>query len=159
MEIRVFKDKNYNEIEKLSKKIISAYDYLKYDAENTPDFIEDSKKDFKEIFGFSKYVEDYNYNHNTNYIYCHYSAKDSIDIAGYNKMFFIDSNIDYVNPQYNIDIRQISQNLYELYGEEKEDLDLYIIDENTALYIDNLSIDMRDEEITWGSLSGYVLTK
>lgn len=141
------------------EKIISAYDYLKYDADNIPDFIEDSKKDFKEIFGFPKYVEDYNYNYNTNYTYCIYSAKNSIDIAGYNKMIYIDSNIDSENPQYNIDIRQIAQNLYDLYGEEKEDLDLYIIDENTALYITRLRIDIRNEEITGGNLSGYVLTK
>ena len=66
---------------------------------------------------------------------------------------------DSENPQYGIDVRQIAKNLYDLYGEEKEDLDLYIIDENTALYIDRFSIDMKDEEITGGSLRGYVLTK
>ena len=36
-----------------AQKIISAYEYLKYDAEKTPDFIPDSKKSIQEIFGFT----------------------------------------------------------------------------------------------------------
>ena len=132
-----------------AERIISSYEYLKYDAKNVPDFIKHSDKSIEEIFGFEKYIE------NDNYKYCTYRSKDTIDITPYNKMVYIDTG----NIPYDIDIKQIAKNLYYLYGTDYGELDLYIIDENMALYIERLSFDMRDDEITYFSLSGYVLTK
>ncbi len=134
-----------------AERIISSYEYLKYDADNIPDFIKDSDKSIEEIFGFEKYIKD------DNYKYCIYSAKDSIDITAYNKMVVIDTGTEKL--PYDIDVKQIAKNLYDLYGTEKEDLDLYIIDENTALYIESLRFDVRDEEITFYYLKGYALIK
>ena len=152
---------NENVSEEDTKIISSAYYYLKNNADKVPDFIEDPDKTFKEIFG----VEGYNRYTNSNITYANYETKDTVDISGYKTM--IDTSyyyedvfeVEHDGKKYNIDLKQISKQLYDQYGEGNKELDLYIVDENISLYFSNLQITVDNGEITYIYFDGYALLK
>ena len=151
---------NENVSKEDATKIISAYQYLKYDAEKVPEFIPDKDKDLKEIFGFaSDLYED------IDRIYCSFSTKDSVDISGYSQMITAPYHDNYIikiehnNQQFQIDIKKIARQLYDEYGTNNELLDIYKVDENTGLYIRNLNSQLENDEIVYCYLNGYVLFK
>ena len=151
---------NENVSEEDVKRIISAYNYLKYDAQNGPDFIPDSDKSLEEIFGFKQSIKE----SESNSIYCDFGSKSSVDISGYTRM--IEATYDdyvitaeYNNKSYEIDLKQVAKHLYSQYGTEKYDLDVYVVDENTGLYFTNFSFDIEDGEFSHGYFNGYVLFK
>lgn len=144
-----------------AQKIISAYEYLKYDAEKVPDFIPNSEKSIQEIFGFTKMY--YGIEEN-NYIYCNFHTKNSVDITDYDKMvkvfddnYFV--NIDYKGQQYNIDLKKIAKILYDQYGNEETELDIYTVDENISLYFTNFSFEIDNSEVSYCHFNGYALLK
>jgi len=154
---KVVPNPNVNDTD--AEKIISAYEYLKYDAKKVPDFIPDSNKDNKEIFGFTK-----NYDEKSNYIYCSYSTKDSFDITEYNKMIrvFSENNIlkiTHNNQQYDVDLKQLARDFYSQYGTDKTDMDIYVVNENAALYFTNFSFNIENNEILYCYFNGYALLK
>lgn len=152
---------NENVSEEDTEIISSAYYYLKYNADKVPDFIENPDKTFKEIFG----VEGYSRYTNSNITYATYETKDTVDISGYKTM--IDSNyyyedvfeVEHDGKKYSIDLKQISKQLYDQYGEGNKELDLYKVDENVSLYFRNLHITVDNGEITYISFNGYALLK
>jgi hypothetical protein len=145
-----------------AEKIISAYEYLKYNAKKVPEFIPDSKHNISEIFGFTK-KSDYDRYGNSS-IYCRFHTKDLVDISEYNKMISgLDNNdiikIEHNDKQYEIDLKQVAKSLYVKYGNEKSEVDIYIVNDNIALYFTNFSFSIADEEPTNCYFSGYVLIK
>ena len=144
-----------------AEKIISAFEYLKYDAKKVPEFITDDEKSIKEIFGFSPQQETAD---NTRYL--HFSTKDSVDISEYKTMQKLPDHVNYViksvynNQIYEIDLKQISTALLEKYDNSAYDLDIYVIDENTALCFNDFSVEVNgDNEITYCYVRGYILFK
>ncbi len=142
------------------ERILSSYEYLKYDAKNVPDFIPDSSKKDEEIFGFTN-----NYDREGNsYTYCHFSVKNTIDISEYDTMIGIyESNnpIDFEHngQQYEIDIKQIVKDLYTQYGTENNEMDIYPVNDNIALYYNNFRCDIENDEVASYYYNGYVLVK
>ncbi len=140
------------------EKILSAYGYLRYDAKNTPDFIPGKNKSTLEIFGFE------NTGDSSHYEYCTFRAKESADITNYNTILKVNDNDDIVKfehkgKKYEVDLKDIAENLYAEYGTEGYDLDLYKIDEDTALYLTNLSFRVEDGVIAYCYFDGFVLLK
>ena len=140
------------------EKILSAYGYLRYDAKNTPDFIPGKNKSTLEIFGFE------NTGDSSHYEYCTFRAKESADITNYNTILKVNDNDDIVKfehkgKKYEVDLKDIAENLYAEYGTEGYDLDLYKIDEDTALYLTNLSFGVEDGVIAYCYFDGFVLLK
>ena len=150
---------NANISQRDAQKILSAYEYLKYDAKQTPGFIPDPEKSIQELFGFTRETAEENYN-----IYCYFRAKESIDIAGYDKMVEVHSDNNFIKlnhngVQYDIDLKQLAVDLYSQYGTEKTELDIYIVDENTALYITYFYFDINNNDVKYCNLDGYALLK
>ncbi len=151
---------NENVSEEDKEKILSSYEYLKYDAKKVPDFIPDSNKTEKEIFGFTK-----NYDREGNsYTYCSYKVKNTVNISEYDTMIQIfESNnpIDFEHngQQYEIDIKQIVKDLYTQYGAENNEMDIYPVNDNIALYYNNFRCDIENDEVTNYYYNGYVLIK
>ncbi len=148
--------------DKDAEKIISAYEYLKYDAKKLPDFIPNSEKGISEIFGFAK-KSDYD-GYGNNYIHCNFHTKDSVDITDYDKMvrkYASDDiiKIEHNNKQYDIDLKQIAKTLYDKYDTEKSELDIYKVNENIALYFTNFNFTIDNDNVTYCYFSGYVLIK
>ncbi len=153
---------NPNVSDKDAQRIISAYEYLKYDAKKTPDFIPNSEKSLQEIFGFSKKY-DYNRNGST-YIYCSYHTKESVDITNFDKLVkaYDDNDIikaEHNGQKYEIYLKQIAKSLYEQYGTEQTELEIYKVSENISLYFTNFSFDMENDKITYCHFNGYLLIK
>ena len=149
---------NENVSDKDAERIISSYEYLKYNAKKVPEFIEDSKKTTQEIFGVT-------YKEKTdNHVYCTFQTKETLlDITEYKSIQKI-NGIDYIKIEQNgtikeIDLKEIARKLYEKYRGDKQDLDLYIVDENTALYISDFYVTVIDDDISRCSLYGYALLK
>ena len=153
---------NPNVSDEDAKKIISAYEYLKYDAGKTPDFIPNPKNSIEEIFGFTK-KNDFDRNGKV-YRYCNFRTKDSVDITEYDKMVKVYDDNDIIKfehngQQYDIDLIQIANSFYDQYDTEETELDLYIVDENTALYFEDFSFDAEDGEVYYCYFNGYLLLK
>lgn len=148
---------NKNVSDEDAEKIISAYEYLTYDADKTLDFIPNNKHELIEIFGFS-YPDDEN-----EILYCSFATKESVSIADYTQMNAIHvynenvAEIKYNNTTYQIDLTEIAKQLYAEHGTDNISLDLYVVDENTALYFDHFSFDVEGDTITSCYLDGYVL--
>lgn len=145
-----------------AERIISAYEYLKYNAKKVPEFIPDSQKSIKDIFGFEK---KYDYNSRNNYQYCNFRTKESVDITNYDKMIeCFDTDIltiEHNGKFYYVDLKEIAKNLYAQYGTENSELELYKVDENISLYFTrlNFSMDMNNGEIRYCDFGGFVLSK
>lgn len=145
-----------------AKKIISAYDYLKYDAEKLPDFIPDSTKSTKEIFG----IED-SWSSRDNWdnsIYCYFHTKEAVDITGYDRMVEVDEygdsiEIEHKGQRYDVDLKKVADELFKTYGEDHEDIDLYQVNDDIALYIESFSFDVENDGIDCNYFDGYVLLK
>lgn len=140
-----------------SQKIISSYEYLKYDANHTPDFIQNSEKTIEEIFGFE------NKNENNN-ISCDFRTNDFVDIKGYDSMLKFHSydnsiSFNHNGQQYNIDLKQLAIDFYNQYGIEDEVLDIYIVDENVALCFTDFYFHMQNNKVLYCNASGYALLK
>ncbi len=149
-------NKNVNEED--AEAIRSSYNYLKYNANKVPEFIADSKKEFVDIFGFVEYQND------SKYHYFHYTTKDSVDISGYDSMIKVVNNDDTItfmhnNQQYQINTKEIAQELYDQFGTEQIKLELYKVDESVALYFDSLSGDAEENVVTYHHFNGYALIK
>ena len=142
-----------------AQKILSAYQYLKYDAEKVPEFVPNSEQTTLEIFGFTD-----DYTEERNYTYCNFRTKDSVDISNYDKMITANDENNMIKFEHNavghnIDLKQIAEDLYAQHGNEKADLELYKIDKNTALYFDSFDFDIENNEVTHCYFYGYVLLK
>ncbi|MBO5408261.1 MAG: DUF4153 domain-containing protein [Clostridia bacterium] len=140
--------------------IISAYDYLKHNAKQVPEFIPDSEKSFLQIFGFewAQFETEYNYQH------CTFKTKDSVDISGYHQMLRLHGYNDILSFEHNatsyeINIIEVAQALYDQYGTDQYELELYKVNENMALYIEFLYTDIEDDLVTNTSFDGYALIK
>jgi len=146
--------------DKDAEKIISAFEYLKYDAKKIPEFITNPKQTIPEIFGFTKKYND----SNNNVFHCNFYSKKSIDISDYDAMLKVYNddmaiNFEHNGKEHSIDLKQIALKLYSEYGVEGTQTDIYKVDENTALYFNNFSFTMDNEEITYCHYNGYVLLK
>ncbi len=153
---------NANVSEEDAVRISSSYIYLKYDAKNVPDFIPDSEKSMKEIFGFEDPTN--YYREKNNRIYCSFSTKNSVDITGYNRMVEVVDhynivNIEHNGQSYDIDLKEVARALYTQYGEDKDELDLYVVNDNVALYFSNYHFWIESDEISNCYFNGYVLLK
>lgn len=151
---------NPNVSQEDAQRISSAYRYLKYDAEKVPDFIPDSEKRIDEIFGFEDPTLYYG---ESDYIYCSFSTKDSVDITGYNKMVegYYNNiiNVKHNDQSYDIDLKEIGRNLYAQYGESEDKLDLYIVNENISLYFSHFGFTIKNDEIFHCYFDGCVFLK
>ena len=148
---------NSNIDNKAKERIISAYNYLKYDAKKLPDFIPDDLKKTNEIFGFSSGSEN-------NSIYCRYSTKTSVDISAFSKMLDVEENDDIIvfdnnGEQVTINLKEIAKELYTQYGDEQKELDIYMINESIGLYLRSFNFDLVDNEIQYCYFNGYVFIK
>ena len=145
-----------------ARKILSAYKYLKYDADNTPDFIPDSEMSAEEIFGF-KDPDDYR-SYDSGYKYYYFYAKDSIDITDYDTIIKIDDRYSKVAKfEHNGQTREIDLTDFakELISQKESGakLDLYVVDEKTALYFSRLTVDTKYDDVSYISFDGFVLIK
>ncbi len=145
-----------------AQKIESAYQYLKYDAKSVPDFIPNSEKSLAEIFGPA--MEDLYSENNTTY--CHYYAKDTVDIGEYDSLvkLYYSANpvpLHHNGQAYEIDMHQVAREIYKQYGSESYELDLYQVNENITLYLEDFSFDINTEteEITYYYFQGCALLK
>lgn len=141
-----------------AQRIVSSYNYLKYHAKKTPDFIPNSKKDFPEIFGFAEDVNETKYNHYS------FQTKESVDITGYDKMVKVYQDNDVIQlehngQQYQINVKELAQDFYTQYGESCYELDLYKVDENIALYLASFSVGTENGTVSYGYINGYILLK
>ena len=153
---------NENVSDEDAERIISAYEYLKYDAKNLPDFIPDSTNSTKEIFG----IEDSWSSRNDwdNSIYCYFHTKEAVDITGYDRMVKIGHfndviEIEHKGQRYDVDVKALASELYETYGEDHEDIDLYQVNDEIAIYFESFSFDVENDGIDFNYLDGYVLLK
>ncbi len=137
--------------------ILSSYQYLKYNAGKVPDFIPNSEKDFAEIFGFSVYMDNNQYEH------CSFRTKDTVDITEYDTMVQLNNvniiTLDHNGQQYTIDVEELAQELYNQYGAGQRELDLYQVNENVALYFDYFSVSLDNKNVSYCSITGYALLK
>lgn len=152
---------NENVSEEDKEKILSAYEYLKYDADKLPDFINDYKTE-TELFGFS----DESNRYDDDYTYCRFYSEGDFTISGYDVMIEVNNftGEDYVEIQvddstHKVDLKKVAQSLYTEYGEGNNDLDVYVIDENTALIVEYFTFGLKDDETSNYNFSGYVLIK
>lgn len=139
--------------------IESAYYYLKYNAQQVPDFIPEGDNSFIEIFGFNRYDET-----QSTYQYCHFKTKDSIDISGYNQMMQVNDYRDTLTFEHNgktyeLNLCDIAQELYNQYGESQENLEPYKIDDNVSIYFSSLSADLENELVYSTYCEGFALIK
>ena len=144
-----------------AEKILSAYSYLKYDAEKLPDFIPDSTKSTKELFGVENSL---GYRDWDNRIYCYFETKEAIDITGYDRMVKADAfdasiEIEHKGQRYDVDLKEVARELYETYGKDQEEVDLYQVNGDIALYIESLSFNVENDGIDYNYFDGYVLLK
>ncbi len=145
-----------------AERISSAYHYLKYDADQVPEFIPDPDKDFEEIFG----VNIYDFQNESREHY-YFRSKDSVDISEYDTMIRVDYYYDeaslleitHNNQLYSIDVKPIAFDLYSQYGEAPEDLGIVVVDDNIALYLVDFGLYLENEEIDYCNFNGYVLLK
>ena len=142
-----------------AEKIISSYNYLKYDAKKVPEFIPNSEKNIYEICGFTTGHE----SDRNNYIHCNFSTKESVDITDYNKMVecrdYDSIRIEHNGQQYDIDLEQLARKLYAQYGDEESQLDIYVVDDNLALYFTNFNISFENDQMGYCNFNGYALLK
>ncbi len=142
-----------------AETIDSAYHYLKYNAQQVPDFIPEGDNSFIEIFGFERYEDESNWKHYS------FWTKESVNITGYDKMIQISGNKDDIitlehnNHQYDINVREIAQELYNQYGENQHEMELYQLNENVALGFEAFHIELENDEIDYCTLNGYALLK
>lgn len=149
---------NKNVSDEDAKSILSAYNYLKYNARKTPDFIPNSEKDFPEIFGFSDVIKENGYEG------WFFQTKASADITDYNQMVKVYAydevlTIDHNGQQYNINLYDLAQELYQTYGSHQSELDIYRVNENVGLYMVSFTADLENGNIVYSSFSGYALLK
>ncbi len=153
---------NPNVSGKDAQRIISAFEYLKYDAKKLPDFVSDSDKSYQEIFGFTN-----NYDSDieeSNSIYHQFVTKDSVDITDFDKMvkcYTYDDvlKFEHNGQNYRIDLKELGKALYDTYGTSNEELDIYKIDENVSLYFKSLSCEIDGDEVVYCYFDGYALLK
>lgn len=141
-----------------AKRIESAYHYLKYNAEKTPDFITDSDKAFSEIFGFPLYQNESNYSH------CFFRSKNLVDISNYTTLQKISSDGEVISfehngQQYVLEEIELAQELYNQFGKGDHELEPYKVDENVSLYITSFSVDLEDDIVYSCYFNGYALIK
>ncbi len=148
-------------------RIVSAYNYLKYNAAGTlPDWIENTgDKNASEVFGFSgnEYGEEN--------IYCSYSSSDRVDISGYNVMhgfsnYKFDNDTETITfaadgTEYSYDAYEFFTKLYKDYGTNSGGLPLIGIDETSSVYLTSAWADFSGDMSTLESfhISGYILIK
>jgi len=61
--------------------------------------------------------------------------------------------------KYSIDLKQMAKDLYDQHGTEKNDMEIYKVDENISLYFTNFHFKIENDEVNYCSLEGYVLLK
>ncbi len=149
---------NENISDEDAETILSSFNYLQYNAGKTPDFIPNAEKPFSEIFGFSDIQRE------TRYEGCFFKTKSSVDITEYDKMIktYVYNDVltvDHNGQQYNINLHDLAQELYQQYGTEQHELDIYQVNENVGLYMVSFTADLEDGNVTYCSFSGYVLLK
>ncbi len=143
-----------------AKIIESAYFYLRYNANKVPEFIQDSDKSFAEIFGF----ELYQYEERFTYQHCAFKTKASVDITEYDRLVKVTDNNDMLNfehngQQYQINVNDIAQELYDQYGESQYELELYQVDENVSLYFSSFTVDTQNGLVYGAYINGVALIK
>lgn len=153
---------NANISDEDAKIISSSYRYLKYDAKKVPEFIPNSEKEFKEIFG----VKDMYYSKNEHqYTYCNFRTKKSVDIKEYSTMIDTDYyqgdiwEIEHEGKYYSVNLKELAKEIYDQYGVSKNDMDIYEVDENIGLYFQNFSFSIENDIIDYYSFNGYVMIK
>lgn len=152
---KVVPSKNLSEED--SQKILGAYEYLKYNAKKLPDYIPDSGKSIEEIFG----IDEIESNHN---VYCSMETKSEVDISNYDRMVKFDCydefiEIEHKGKSYSINPNDIADKLYKKYGEDSSEVELYVVDENIALYFEDFRFEVIDSEAVDASAIGYFLLK
>lgn len=151
---------NENISDEDTEKFISAYRYLKYNAEKLPDIVSDEQS-IEKVFDIGFYDEV----HNTKY--CSYHTFDSIDISDYDHLLKVYQDDNYKllfshnGRDYEIDLTELSKELYDKFRTEHQEIDIYRIDDNVALYFENFyfSIDDDDRTVYHCDLNGYALLK
>ena len=141
-----------------AKAIISSYNYLKYNAKKTPDFIPNDEKNFSEIFGFSDSEKE------SRYEGWFFQTKSSADITEYQQMVKVYAydevlTVDHNGQQYNINLYDLARELHQKYGTEQHELDVYRVNEHVGLYMVSFTADLEDGNIIYSSFSGYALLK
>lgn len=153
---------NENVSEEDAEKIISSYEYLKYNAKKVPEFIPNSRISIKEIFGFEKEYDDYQ---SFDSIHCSYHTKDQIDIANYDEMLKVyqrDNDtivFNHNDKEYIIDLKQLAQELHDTYETDHQEIGVYIINENVALYFNNFFFNILNNDIFYCNFDGFALLK
>lgn len=152
---------NENVSDEDGKIISSSYRYLKYNAKKVPEFIPNSQLEFEEIFGIPDKYDRYGNSH----IYCNFRTNDPVNIEEYHTMINMDYyygevlEVEHDGNKYTIDLKQIAKQLYDQYGAEKNDMDIYKVDENVSLYFANFHFDIENDEVKYCNFDGYVLLK
>ena len=150
---------NENVSEEDQETIRSSYHYLQYSAEKTPDFIPDSDKEFSEIFGFERYAN----NNFSTFQYCSYETKKTVDISAYDQMIKMTSNdvlsLEHNGQQYEINVEELAQELYNQYGANQHEMELYKVNENVSLYFLHFSVELENDVVSYCNFNGYVFLK
>ncbi|MBE7019388.1 MAG: DUF4153 domain-containing protein [Ruminococcaceae bacterium] len=150
---------NDNVSEEDQETIRSSYHYLRYSAKKTPDFIPDSNKEFSEIFGFERYAN----NNFSTFQYCSYETKKTVDISAYDQMIKMNSNdvlsLEHNGQQYEINVEELAQELYNQYGANQHEMELYKVNENVSLYFLHFSVELENDVVSYCNFNGYVFLK
>lgn len=141
--------------------IEGSYDYLISAAGKKPEYLEkiSIEQRFENIFGFYRKTSDYRSS-----IYCNYSSSKPVDIADFGQLipaFTYNTNLQYESDgeKFDVDLKPVMQSIYEKYGEESKELDLYQISPQTFLYIEELNFTIENSEFSYVYLRGFILIK
>lgn len=141
--------------------IEGSYDYLIRAAGKKPEYLEKVSIDqsFEHVFGFYRKTSDY---HSS--IYCNYSSSKPVDITDFRQM--IPAYVDKLNLQYEsdgtkhvVELTPVLKSIYEKYGEESKELDLYQLSPEAFLYIEDLNFTIENSEFSYAYLKGFILIK
>ncbi len=149
------------------ERIVSAYNYLKYNAAGTlPDWLENiGDKSTADVLGFSG-IE-----YGSDLVHCSYSSADYADISEYSGMYDFNnykSDYDEMSITFNIngsdysyDALSFFTKLYNNYGEDNNELPPIPLDENTSVYIRSSWATLPNDmsRITQFHIGGYILIK
>ena len=146
-----------------ARRILSAYSYLKHNANHIPEFIPDTDKSAESIFGF-KDPDTYE-SRTSEYKYYTFRAKNSLDIKEYDTIVMIENSYNKVitfehnGQKREIELIEIAKKLIAQNDSDTNETDLYVIDENTALYFSNFNVHTEYDEVTYCYFEGCVLLK